>query len=187
MVMSTWLQTCSYSRYDGFAEVPDFLHRILVVLPSGLSMSLSLPDIFVSLRWPRVYLTRAGPSPPLHLGTRGLSVVVRRLRYFISSGNTASAPYINQNGVKFVTLHTVVLWLHIAIGMISAHLPFFSPSSIFLIPLKIREIALSTAPLDCGWYTDANATFVLICWQKLLNIALSKYFALSTVICRGTP
>jgi hypothetical protein len=89
--------------------------------------------------------------------------------------------------VKFVALHTVVSWLHTVVGMTSAHLPFFSPSSIFLIASKIREFALSTAPLDCGWYTDVNVTFVPICWQKYLNIALSKYFALSTVICRGTP
>jgi hypothetical protein len=28
--------------------------------------------------------------------------------------------------------------------------------------LKIREFALSTVPLNCGWYTDANATFIPI-------------------------
>jgi hypothetical protein len=110
-----------------------------------------------------------------------VSLAVDKLQCFISSGNTALAPNINQNGVKFDALHIVVLWLHTAVGMTSAHLPLFSPSSIFLIASKIREFALSTAPLDCGWYTDVNATFVLICWQKSLNIALS------TVICRGTP
>jgi hypothetical protein len=26
----------------------------------------------------------------------------------------------------------------------------------FLIPKKIKPFALSTAPLDCGWYTDEN-------------------------------
>jgi hypothetical protein len=116
-----------------------------------------------------------------------VSVVVCKLRCFISSSSTASAPYINQNGVKFVALHTMVLWLHTTVGMTSVHLPFFSPSSIFLIASKIREFALSTAPLYCEWYTNVNVTFVLICWQKSLNIALSKYFALSTVICRGMP
>jgi hypothetical protein len=25
-----------------------------------------------------------------------------------------------------------------------------------LIPEKIRPFALTTAPLDCGWYTDEN-------------------------------
>jgi hypothetical protein len=87
--------------------------------------------------------------------------------------------------VKFVALHTVVLWLHTAVGMTSAHLPFFLPSSIFLITSKIREFALSIAPLDCRWYTDVNDTFILIYWQKSFNIALSKYFALSIVICLG--
>jgi hypothetical protein len=117
----------------------------------------------------------------------GVYVEVRKLWCFISSGSTASAPYINQNGVKFVALHTVVLWLHVAIGMTSSHLPFFSPSSIFLIASKIREFALSTASLDCGWYIVANATFIPIHWQKSLNITLLKYFALSIVICLGTP
>jgi hypothetical protein len=87
--------------------------------------------------------------------------------------------------VEFVALHTVVLWLHTTVGMTFGHLPFFSPSNIFLIASKIRELALSPAPLDCGWYTDANMTFIPICWQKSLNIVLSKYFALSTVICLG--
>jgi hypothetical protein len=84
----------------------------------------------------------------------GPSVAVHKLQCFISSGSTASAPYINWNGVKFVVVHTVVLWLHTAVGMTSAHLPFFSCSSTFLIASKIREFALSTMPLDCGWYTD---------------------------------
>jgi hypothetical protein len=95
-------------------------------------------------------------------GNTVVSVAVHKLWYFISSSSTASAPYINRNGVKFVAMHTVLLWLHTTVGMTSAHLPFFSPSSIFLIASKIREFALSTAPLDCG-YTDANASFVLIC------------------------
>jgi hypothetical protein len=79
---------------------------------------------------------------------------------FISSDSTASAPNNNQNQVKLVALQTVVLWLHTALGMTSAHLPFFSPSSIFLIVSKIKALAHSTAPLDCGWYTDAKEIFV---------------------------
>jgi hypothetical protein len=105
----------------------------------------------------------------------------------ISLGNTASALYISQNGVKFVILETVVLWLHTALGMTSVHLPFFPPWSIFLIASNIRALALSIAPFDWGWYTDVKATFVLICWQKSLNMTLSKYFALSTVMWRGMP
>jgi hypothetical protein len=120
-------------------------------------------------------------------GHTKVSIAVHKLRCFISSGSTASAPYINQNGVKFVALHAMVLWLHTVVGMTSAHLSFLSPSSIFLIASKIREFTLSTAPLDYWWYTDASATFVPICWQKSLNIALLKYIALSTVICLGTP
>jgi hypothetical protein len=79
-----------------------------------------------------------------------LSAVARKLRYFNSYGSIAFALYINQNGVKFVALQTTVLWLYTAVGMTSAHFPFFSPSSIFFIALKIKELALSTAPFDCG-------------------------------------
>jgi hypothetical protein len=35
------------------------------------------------------------------LGHDGTSVTVDKLRCLISSGSTASAPYINQNGLKF--------------------------------------------------------------------------------------
>jgi hypothetical protein len=94
------------------------------------------------------------------LGHAGTSAVVHRRRCFTSSGNTASALYISQNGVKFVALETIVLWLHTALGMTSANLPFFSLSSIFLIASNIRALALSTVPLDWRWYTDAKATFI---------------------------
>jgi hypothetical protein len=67
------------------------------------------------------------------LGHTGASVVVHKLWCFTSSGNTTSVPYISRNGVNFFALHTVVLWLHYTFGMTSAHLPFFSPLSIFLI------------------------------------------------------
>jgi hypothetical protein len=93
-----------------------------------------------------------------------VSIAVRRLQCFISSGNIASAPYINWKGVKFVALETVVLWLHTAVGMTSAHFPFFSPSNIFFIASNIRELALSTAAFDYGWYIDVKATFVPIWW-----------------------
>jgi hypothetical protein len=82
------------------------------------------------------------------LGHDGASVAVHKLWCLTSSVSTTSTPYINKNGVKLVALHTVVLWLHTAVGMTSAHLPFFSPSSIFLIASNINVLALSTEPLD---------------------------------------
>jgi hypothetical protein len=63
--------------------------------------------------------------------------------------NTTSAPYISQNGVKFVTLETVVVWLHTTLGMTSAHLHFFSPSSIFLIASNIWVLALLGMVYKC--------------------------------------
>jgi hypothetical protein len=82
------------------------------------------------------------------LGHAGASVVVRKLQCFTSSGSIASAPYISQNGVKFVALQTVVLWLHTDCGMTSVHLSFFLPTSIFPIASNIKVLALFTAPLD---------------------------------------
>jgi hypothetical protein len=76
------------------------------------------------------------------------SVAVHKLRCFTSSGSTASALYISWNGVKFVALHTIVLRLYTTFDITSAHLPFFSLSSIFLIASNIKALALSTTPLD---------------------------------------
>jgi hypothetical protein len=67
------------------------------------------------------------------LGHGRASAVVRRLWCLISSGSSASASNNNWNMVKLVALQTVVLWLHTALGMTSAHFPFFSPLSILLI------------------------------------------------------
>jgi hypothetical protein len=94
------------------------------------------------------------------LGQGGASTVVRRLQCFIFSGNTTLAPNNNRKGVKLVALQTVVLWLHTFLSITSAHLPFFSPLRIFLIASNIKLFALSAAPLDCRWYTDAKATFM---------------------------
>jgi hypothetical protein len=84
------------------------------------------------------------------LGHTGVVVTVHKNRCFTSSGRTASAPYICWNSVKFVALHTIVLWLHTACGMTSVHFPFFSLSRIFLISSNISPLALSTAPLVWG-------------------------------------
>jgi hypothetical protein len=70
----------------------------------------------------------------------GAFIAVHKLRCFTSFGSTASAPYINQNGVKFAALQSVVLWLHTTLGITFAHLPFFSPSSIFLIASNIKAL-----------------------------------------------
>jgi hypothetical protein len=65
------------------------------------------------------------------LGHARVPIAVLKFQCFTSSGRTASALYINWNGMKFVALHTVVLWLHTACGITSVHFPFFSHSMIF--------------------------------------------------------
>jgi hypothetical protein len=55
-----------------------------------------------------------------------------------------------------------VLWLHINFSITSALLPFFIPSRIFLIALKIKAFPLFTAPLVYEWYTQAKPSFIPI-------------------------
>jgi hypothetical protein len=78
------------------------------------------------------------------------------LSFLISSGVIASVLKSRRKGVKPVALDMVVLWDQITFGNSSTHLPFVWSNKHFLIPEKIRPFALSTAPLDCGWYTDEN-------------------------------
>jgi hypothetical protein len=106
---------------------------------------------------------------------------------FISCGVMASDPYRRRKGVNPVALHSVVFSAQTASGNKSAHLPFFSSRSIFLIAVKILPFARSTTPLDCGWYTEAKASLVPMEKQKSLKSWLSNYLPLSTVSSVGTP
>jgi hypothetical protein len=70
---------------------------------------------------------RYGSSKSLDSALVGLSVasaVVLALQSLISSGVTGSSPYSNLKGVNFIVLQTEVLWLHIALGNSSTHMPF---------------------------------------------------------------
>jgi hypothetical protein len=70
---------------------------------------------------------------------------------FNSCGVIALDPYIRQKGVNPVALESVVFNAHMTSGSWSAHLPFLSSRSLFLIALKNLSLAHSTTPLDCGW------------------------------------
>jgi hypothetical protein len=70
---------------------------------------------------------------------------------FNSCGVIASDPYIRQKGVNPVARHSVVFSAHETSGNWSAHLPFLSSRSLFLMALKILPLARSTTPLDYGW------------------------------------
>jgi hypothetical protein len=70
---------------------------------------------------------------------------------FSSCGIIASDPYIKRKGVNPVALDSIVFSAHMTSGSWSAHLPFLSSSSLFLMALKILPLARSTTPLDCGW------------------------------------
>jgi hypothetical protein len=88
---------------------------------------------------------------------------------FISCGVMASDPYNRRNGVNPVSRHYIVFRAHTTSGSWSAHLPFLSLRSRFLMDVKILPLARSTIPLDCGWYTEAKTGLVLMEKQKSLK------------------
>ena len=96
-------------------------------------------------------------------------------------------PYIRWKGVNPVALDSVVFNAHMTLGSWSAHLPFLSSRSLFLIALKILPLARSTTPLDCGWYTEANTALVPMELQNSRKSWLSNCLPLSTVSSDGTP
>jgi hypothetical protein len=99
----------------------------------------------------------------------------------------ASDPYNSRKGVNPVAQHSVVFRAQTTSGSWSAHLPFLSSRSLFLIAVKILPLARSTTPLDCGWYTEAKASMVPMERQKSLKSWLSNCLPLSTVSSDGTP
>jgi hypothetical protein len=70
---------------------------------------------------------------------------------FSSCGVIASDPYIKRKGVNPVALDFVVFSAYVTSASWSAHLPFLSSSSLFLMAHKILPLARSTILLDCGW------------------------------------
>jgi hypothetical protein len=106
---------------------------------------------------------------------------------FISCGVMASYPYNRRKGVNPVARHCVVFRTQTTSGSWSAHLPFLSSRSRFLMTVKILPLARSTMPLDCGWYTEAKTGLVPIEKQKSLKSWLSNFLPLSTVSSDGTP
>jgi hypothetical protein len=114
-------------------------------------------------------------------------VLVRGDPCFISYSVMASDPYNRRNGVNPVARHFVMFRAHTTSGSWSAHLPFLSSKSLFLMAVKILSLARSTTPLDCGWYTEAKTVLVSMEKQKSLKSWLSNCLSLSTVSSDGTP
>jgi hypothetical protein len=89
--------------------------------------------------------------------------------------------------VNLVTQHSFVFRAQTTSSSWSAHLPFLSSRSLFLIAVKILSLAHSTTLLDCEWYTEAKASLVQMEKQKSLKSWLSNYLPLSTLSSDGTP
>jgi hypothetical protein len=67
-------------------------------------------------------------------------VLVRGDPCFISCGVMASDPYNRRNGVNPVAKHSVVFRAQTTSGSWSAHLPFLSSRSLFLMVVKILPV-----------------------------------------------
>jgi hypothetical protein len=87
-------------------------------------------------------------------------VLVRGGPCFIFCGVMASDPYNRQKGVNPVARHSVVFRAQTTSGSWSAHLPFLSSRSLFLMAVKILPLVRLTTLLDCGWYTEAKTGLV---------------------------
>jgi hypothetical protein len=102
-------------------------------------------------------------------------------------GIMASDPYNRRKGVNPVARNSIVFRAQTTSGSWSAHFPFLSSRSLFLMAVKILPLARSTTPLDCWWYTEAKTGLVPMEKQKSLKSWLSNCLPLSTVNSDGTP
>jgi hypothetical protein len=187
MVQSIWPPACRCSQCGGFAKVPGFLHQILIIWLSDVSTLLSPLDTFVSFQQPWVCPNSSKSFSSASLGHIEAFVAVHKLWSFISSSSTVSALYISRNGIKLVALHTIVLWLHTAFGMTPAHFFLFA-LEYFLDCYKYQGVSplYCTIGLRVIYRCEGDLCSDLLA-KKSLNITLSKYFVLSTVMCQWTP
>ena len=63
---------------------------------------------------------------------------------------TALFPYVSQNGVSFVGVLAIVLYVNSMLGNSSGHIPFALLSRVLIILSKDRFVTL-TCPLGWGW------------------------------------
>jgi hypothetical protein len=81
----------------------------------------------------------------------------------------------------------VVLCDQMTLESSSTYLPFGHSMMFFLIPVNMMSLALSTAPLDCSWYTEAKHKLLPSSVQNYLKVVQSTCLPLSTVTSLGTP
>jgi hypothetical protein len=133
--------------------------------------------------------TRSSSMRSLEVGSSTLgtaSLFVRGEPCFNSCSVITSDPYFKQKGVNLVARHFVIFRARTTSGNWSAHLPFLSSRSLFLMALKILSLARSMTLLDCGWYIEAKTGLVPMELQNSLKSWLSNCLPLSTVSSDGT-
>ena len=116
----------------------------------------------------------------------GLNPSIRALHTFTSTGMTASAPYVRENGVSLVDLRGVVRYAHKTLGSFSAQLPL-APSNVLFNPFRIALLTALACPLLWG-YAGVDYLFMMPrSRQKSQKALLSNCNPLSEMRVFGTP
>src|SRR3954463_7497885 len=134
--------------------------------------------------------SRSTPSSRAFLASASVYMVTRGESNSLSVGMTASAPYTRKKGVKPVDLFGVVRRLQRTAGSSSSQQPSERSSgttSRGLMPERMRPLARSTWPFDCGWAADDKSSRMPCVAQKRVNAPLAKFVPLSVMMLCGTP
>ena len=116
----------------------------------------------------------------------GLNLKTRALHKFISTGMTASAPYVRENEVSPEDLLGVVRYAHRTLGNSSAHL-LLAPSNLLFNLLTMALLVASTWPLLCG-YARVEYRFMMPRLPQISRKALlSNCNPLSDIRDSSTP
>ena len=116
----------------------------------------------------------------------GVNPETRALHKFISTGMTASVPYVRENGVSPVDLLGVIRYAHRELGNSSAHLPL-APSSLFFNPFTMALLVVSAWQI---LYGCAEVEYLFLMPRSLQNsrkALLSNCNPLSDIRESGTP
>src|SRR3954462_12684144 len=138
----------------------------------------------------RLSSSRSTPSSRASLASASVYMVTRGESNSMSVGMTASAPYTRKKGVKLDDLFGVVRRLQRTAGSSSSQQPAERSSgttSHGLMPERMRPLARSTWPFDCGWATDAKSSQMPCVAQKCAKAPLAKFVPLSVMRLGGTP
>nr|GFB94892.1 hypothetical protein [Tanacetum cinerariifolium] len=114
------------------------------------------------------------------------TVAVRYIGIPIFAGMTASVPSVKEKGVSPWLDFIIVRWDQRTWGSSLIQFLFLLPRRA-LIPSPKLQFALSTSPLDCGCFTEANRCVIFNLSHQFLNGLSLNCLSLSETISPGRP